>query len=321
MKASLTDEFRQLQVDLLEVSQAISQTISELAQTREDTRDLAPAQPETHPGQPETHPETQPPTYPATHPETQPENQPSTHPATHPDSQHLKIPKKANTQPNQTNQTPTNQTPTPKPKRRPKKSKPQLPSRDAPFTTTQYDVDDKQKKPERTRSGKSYFDDVLKRIRERRRRVQISDEEAQIFCRSLVERMIAAAEQDGESVKNDRPAFAKLKMLSEIDEICKPAWRHWCINEGVAVALASWLATLPDGSLPNLSVRQKVLQIALQLPFQPGDLRDNDLGKVIVGLWRHPEETEGNRRVVREIVGKWVRPMLGLRRASERANE
>lgn len=185
-----------------------------------------------------------------------------------------------------------------------------------------YDAEFEERKSPAKKSasaGKLYFDEVLKRVKERKRKnVQLTAEECQLYCRQLVERMIAAASMDVEAVKQGKPGLAKLKMLSEISEFSKPAWRNWCITEGAAVALASWIATLPDGSLPNLSVRTKVLQIALQLPFQSNDLRDNDLGRLIVALWKHPDECDSNRVLIRSIVQKWVRPMLGL--ASNYAN-
>ncbi|AFZ81094.1 IWS1 C-terminus domain-containing protein [Theileria equi strain WA] len=161
--------------------------------------------------------------------------------------------------------------------------------------------------------GKAYFDEVLKRLKERKRQtVKLSDEECQLYCRQLVERMIAAAAEDVESVKLGKPGLSKLKMLSSLSDISKPSWRQWCISEGIAVALASWLAVLPDGSLPNLSVRSKVLQVVLQLPFQSSDLRDNDLGRTVVSLWKHPSECESNKTLIRAIVQKWTRPMLGM---------
>ncbi|GIX64445.1 iws1 c-terminus protein [Babesia caballi] len=162
-------------------------------------------------------------------------------------------------------------------------------------------------------AGKLYFDEVLKRVKERKKKnVQLTAEECQLYCRQLVDRMIAAAAADVEAVQQGKPGLAKLKMLNEITEFNKPAWKNWCITEGGAVALASWITPLPDGSLPNLSVRTKVLEITLQLPFQPTDLRDNDLGRQIVALWKRPDECDSNRLLIRAIVQKWVRPMLGL---------
>lgn len=162
-------------------------------------------------------------------------------------------------------------------------------------------------------AGKLYFDEVLKRVKERKKKnVQLTAEECQMYCRQLVEKMIAAAHMDMEAVKNGKPGLAKLRMLNEISEFAKPAWRNWCITEGAAVALASWIASYPDGSLPNLSVRTKVLQIISQLPFQSNDLRDNDLGRNIVALWKNQDECDSNRVIIRAIIQKWVRPILRL---------
>ncbi|EDO06306.1 TFIIS helical bundle-like domain family protein [Babesia bovis T2Bo] len=169
-----------------------------------------------------------------------------------------------------------------------------------------------QKKKNAT-AGKIYFDEVLKRVKERRKKtVQMTPEECQHYCRQLIDRMLKAASDDLAAVQQGKPGLAKLKMINDLSNFAKPAWRNWCITEGAAVAMAAWISPLPDGTLPNLTVRAKVLEIALLLPFQPSDLRDNDLGRQIVALWKHPDETDANRVLIRSIVQKWVRPMLGL---------
>ncbi|SJK86456.1 Protein IWS1 homolog A [Babesia microti strain RI] len=162
-------------------------------------------------------------------------------------------------------------------------------------------------------SGKAYFDGLLKRIKERKKKGHVlSDEECQERARLLVENMISAAEKDIESMKQSKPAIAKLGMLKDAIEASKPAWRHFCVSEGVAEAMASWITILPDGSLPSLTVRTAILNLAQQLPLQESDLRDNNLGRAIIALWNHPDETDENRAKIRQLIQRWVRPMLGL---------
>ncbi|UKK02532.1 hypothetical protein MACK_002625 [Theileria orientalis] len=171
-------------------------------------------------------------------------------------------------------------------------------------------------------TGKEYFDGLLKNIKDRKRHsLKLTDEECRSLCRGLAERMMIAYREDLESIKNGKPGLAKLKMLNSLSDINKPSWRQWCITEGVATALASWLDNLPDGSLPNLTVRTKILEIALQLPLQPSDLRETGLGRKIVSLWNHPDECDSNRTIIRAIVQKWTRPMLGIASSYAEAQE
>ena len=51
--------------------------------------------------------------------------------------------------------------------------------------------------------------------------------------------------------------------------------------------LAEWLAPFRDDSLPNFSLRRRLLEVLGQLPITAQDLANNDLGKVLVLLWQH----------------------------------
>lgn len=95
-------------------------------------------------------------------------------------------------------------------------------------------------------------------------------------------------------------------------ELVKPKWRHWFVSEGCCQVLAGWLAPFRDDTLPNFSLRRKLLEVLGQLPITAQDLANNDLGKVLVLLWQHDDETESNRQLIRGLIQKWMRPVLGL---------
>ncbi|KAK9152931.1 hypothetical protein Sjap_000411 [Stephania japonica] len=67
------------------------------------------------------------------------------------------------------------------------------------------------------------------------------------------------------------------------------------LDHGALSLLKNWLEPLPDGSLPNTNVRAAILNI---------------LTDVIMFLSRSDEETAANRKLAKDLVDKWSRPMF-----------
>ncbi|OEH76410.1 transcription factor related protein [Cyclospora cayetanensis] len=144
------------------------------------------------------------------------------------------------------------------------------------------------------------FEGALDRLRQRRkRRPKPLDSDLQLFCNQMLQKMSEASQQDERSLEAGEPATAKLQML---DSVC---------TELVKV-LAGWLAPFRDDTLPNFSLRRRLLEVLGHLPITAQDLASNDLGKVLVLLWQHDDETESNRQLIRGLIQKWMRPVLGL---------
>eukprot|EP00920_Eleutheroschizon_duboscqi_P036106 GHVT01087328.1.p1 GENE.GHVT01087328.1~~GHVT01087328.1.p1 ORF type:complete len:516 (+),score=158.85 GHVT01087328.1:339-1886(+) len=166
--------------------------------------------------------------------------------------------------------------------------------------------------------GMSQLDKNLEalRLKRKRRRRKMTDGECQAHCNLVLEQMTDAAKRDEEALKVSQPAVCRLQLLESIcGELVKPKWRQWFVAEGCCQAIASWLAPLGAkdyGLLPNATIRSRLLLTLQQLPIAPHDLQNNDLGKVLVLLWQHPEETEENRVIIRSLIQKWMRPMLGV---------
>lgn len=147
----------------------------------------------------------------------------------------------------------------------------------------------------------------------RKRRARPLDSDLQLFCNQMLQKMSEAAQQDERSMELGEPATAKLQMLDSVcSELVKPKWRHWFVAEGCCQVIAGWLAPFKDDSLPNFSLRRRLLEVLGQLPISAQDLVSNDLGKVLVVLWQHEDETESNRQLIRGLIQRWMRPVLGL---------
>jgi len=84
------------------------------------------------------------------------------------------------------------------------------------------------------------------------------------------------------------------------------------LSAGGLSAIRRWLDRLPDGSLPNLNIREQLLTILEKLPLTTEHLQDSGVGKVVMGLWKSTVETKGNKKICSHLIEKWSRPIFKL---------
>lgn len=151
------------------------------------------------------------------------------------------------------------------------------------------------------------------RRQKKRRKADFTEAEAADVARQMIQRMRDAAEEDDRARSEGRPAVAKLKLLNEAcAEIGKPKWMHWYLREGVCDILARWLMILPGGTLPNMTIRTRMLQLMHKIPISIEHLHGTELGVRLVQLWHSSEELEENRALIRSLVQLLLRPVFGL---------
>ncbi|RHY79380.1 hypothetical protein DYB26_000546 [Aphanomyces astaci] len=71
--------------------------------------------------------------------------------------------------------------------------------------------------------------------------------------------------------------------------------------------LLEWIHPKESGELPNLGLRTKVLDIVQRLPIDKEHLKRSGFGKVIMILWKHPDESADNKEVCRQLIDRWSR--------------
>ncbi|KAK9834014.1 hypothetical protein WJX81_002979 [Elliptochloris bilobata] len=148
---------------------------------------------------------------------------------------------------------------------------------------------------------------------------------------SFMGMMEAAALTDLDANREGRPAVHKLKMLAEAEDMLSRRDLHnTFLDGGLLGVLKAWLEPMPDGSLPNERVRSAVLRVLQQLPVDVADegrkdqLKRSGIGKVVLFLYKLPDETAANRRAAKALVEKWSRPIFDQyreRRDTSEANE
>lgn len=136
------------------------------------------------------------------------------------------------------------------------------------------------------------------------------------FVARLTERMKHAAKSDRNANVERKPAFQKIKMLPEVKAVMLRAGIvEVLIENGFMSALSEWLAPLPDKCLPALDIRITVLKLLHNPRFWKLDrstLKQSGLGKAVMMLYKHPNETKENKAIANKLIGEWARPIYHL---------
>jgi len=162
----------------------------------------------------------------------------------------------------------------------------------------------------------SDFEQMFERIKSSRKRnkTEKSELEVEATVETFILKMDVAAEEDVNSNKQKEPALNKLKMLPEVaGQLRKKKLQQLFIENSLLVTLQRWLKPLPDGSLPNLKVRQTLLEILNEFKDIPiDDLKESGIGKAVMVLWKHQGETPYNKKLAKNLIEKWSRPIFGI---------
>ncbi|KAL2938933.1 Protein IWS1-like protein 1 [Bienertia sinuspersici] len=188
---------------------------------------------------------------------------------------------------------------------------------------------------------KNLFKSGKKRKKNEKSAAEISE-----LVETLMAELEVVAEEDAVLNTQGKPAINKLRKLPLLTEaLSKKQLQHEFLDHGVLTLLKNWLEPLPDGSLPNINIREAILRILTDFPIdldqydRKEQLKKSGLGKVqnsnfafapdvleswsitkriifaisvqvIMFLSRSDEETTSNRKLAKDLVDKWSRPIF-----------
>jgi transcription factor SPN1 len=82
----------------------------------------------------------------------------------------------------------------------------------------------------------------------------------------------------------------------------------------VLTVIKHWIQPLPNGSLGNVTVRQRIIESVASMKgeqgISPNDLKRSELGKVIMLLYRHKSETPKMKTQLKALIEQWSRPIF-----------
>lgn len=146
---------------------------------------------------------------------------------------------------------------------------------------------------------------------------QESDDELQMAVDDMIARMDAAAEEDRAQFAAGRPAFQKLKLLRQVEDfLVQVKYHEMFISTGGMDMLAKWLEPYPTGALPSEKMRGALLRLMLLMPIDTAHegvknlLAKSGLGKQVMFYYKCSAESHANRRMAKELVERWSRPIF-----------
>lgn len=159
------------------------------------------------------------------------------------------------------------------------------------------------------------FDNVLKKLkaRGRKRGDGMTEDEREDFVHSLLVRMDKAYDDDLDCRRQRKPGLSKLKMLSEVlAALRKTSFQTIFLERNLLQVLGQWLRpSVVDGSLPDMTIRNKIYDALFKLPIESDHLRRAGFGKVISYLKDCKKETDFNRAKLRKLIQNWARMIFG----------
>ncbi|KAF5729740.1 protein IWS1 [Tripterygium wilfordii] len=163
-------------------------------------------------------------------------------------------------------------------------------------------------------------DDEIKelfKMGKKRKKNERSPAEMALLVENVMAELEVTAEEDADLNRQGKPAVNKLKKLPLLTEVLsKKQLQQEFLDHGVLTLLKNWLEPLPDGSLPNINIRAAILKILTDFPIdleqydRREQLKKSGLGKVIMFLSKSNEETTSNRKLAKDLVDKWSRPIF-----------
>ena len=154
--------------------------------------------------------------------------------------------------------------------------------------------------------------DNRKRNRKKTDSEEITDIENTISA--VIAEMRSAADLDRVANEKRVTAVQKFKMLPDVIHLLKKSDHHATMIElGILGALAEWLAPLPDKSLPNIKVRDTLIEALRDFGEINADyLKSSGIGKAVMYLYKHSKETKPNKIKLEQLIHNWSRPIFNL---------
>lgn len=115
-------------------------------------------------------------------------------------------------------------------------------------------------------------------------------------------------EQDNLNNKNGKPATKKLENIDFFTQtLLNKKYQETLLDENILSVVKMWLEPLPDKSLPNISIRKKLLETLKVLNVDKSHLLESGVGTIIHFYSINPKENLEIKKLALEIIHKWTR--------------
>lgn len=173
--------------------------------------------------------------------------------------------------------------------------------------------DFEEEEEEETKTDSNFFDETLKELKSGRRRrgLSLSPQELEQLVQEILYRMDTAQTADENSISEGKPGLEKLKLLDTVvDTLSKVQLQSTLLDFNLLEVMRKWIQPTANGHLPNVGIRTKLLRVTKRLPVYKDHLKRSGFGKIVMALYKHPDETQENKEVCRELIERWSRSVF-----------
>lgn len=147
----------------------------------------------------------------------------------------------------------------------------------------------------------------------KRKSTDLSEQHKNELAQDLLKMMDKAAADDVQSNLLGQPAVCKLNMLAKVQRLAGvKSLQMTLLDFDILGSLKTWIEPRDKSApLAGLTVRTAVYELLRRLPCQMDHLKRSGIGKVLISLRQNEQETPANKRLIKDIVDKWCRPIFG----------
>lgn len=147
----------------------------------------------------------------------------------------------------------------------------------------------------------------------KKKSTDLSEQHKNELAEDLLKMMDKAAANDVQLNLTGQPALCKLNMLSKVQRLAGvKSLQMTLLDFDLLGSLKTWIEPRDKNSpLAGLTVRTAVYELLRRLPCQMDHLKRSGIGKALISLRRHEQETPANKRLIKDIIDKWCRPIFG----------
>jgi transcription factor SPN1 len=155
---------------------------------------------------------------------------------------------------------------------------------------------------------------VVKKMK-KKKRVAKKQTELEDEAKEFISKMENAADDDEQAFKTKRPATKKLMQLGDVvDMLTRRDMIRLLLDMDVLASCKRWIQPLPNGTLGNVTVRQRIIECIGNMTGEQGihsnDLKRSGIGQIIMRLYKHKSETPNMKRAHKKLIEQWSRPIF-----------